>query len=166
MQEQARALAALFLPFPEPGQRPQLSIPATHTHTHDPHNISTWASCTQDAARPNTRRPHASRWPSSNRHTARQQLPTPRPFIAISTVPRAAHGASPLAARQHIMVTWNGATHTHTHTHTHTASEGSPQHLLYSRSGPSLFMEKKPHPIILAESQFPYALFILQVVNI
>ena len=162
VQEQARALAALFLPFPEPGQRPQLSIPATHTHTHDPHNISTWASCTQDAARPNTRRPHASRWPSSNRHTARQQLPTPRPFIAISTVPRAAHGASPLAARQHIMVTWNGATHTHTHTHTRppraahsiSCTAGPAQVCSWKRSPTPLFWQSLSFHMLCSSSRW------------
>ena len=165
MQEQARAPAALFLPFLEPGQRPQLSTADTRTHTThttSAHGLHAHRTQPRQTQGDNT---HPCSTPPEDRTPA---TATPWPFTAVSMVPRAAHGASPLAARLHITVTWNGATphtHRHTDTHTHMASKGSPQRLLSSRSSPRLFVEEKPHPIILAKSQFPYALFILQVVN-
>ena len=130
MQEQARAPAALFLPFPEPGQRPQLSTADTRTytthahtrptHTHDPHNVSTWVTCTQDAATPNTRRQHASmqhssRGPhASHCHTVavHSRLHGPQ-SCARSLTPR-----SPSAHYGHME--WGNTAHTQTHRHTHT----------------------------------------------
>ena len=125
MQEQARAPAALFLPFPEPGQRPQLSTADTHTHTTHAHTRPTQR---QHMGYMHTGRSNAKHKETTRIHaallqrTARQPLPhrgrsQPSPWSPeLRTEP---HPSQPVCTlRSHGM--GQHRTHTDTQTHTHT----------------------------------------------
>ena len=127
MQEQARAPAALFLPFLEPGQRPQLSTADTHTHTTHAHTRPTQR---QHMGYMHTGRSHAKHKETTRIHaallqrTARQPLPhrgrsQPSPWSPeLRTEP---HPSQPVCTlRSHGM----GQHHTHRHTDTHTHTHG------------------------------------------
>ena len=127
MQEQARAPAALFLPFPEPGQRPQLSTAdtCTHmTHTTSAHGLHAHRTQQRQTQGDNT---HPRSTPPED--TARQQLPhrgRSQPSAWSPELHTEPHPSQPICTLwSHGMGQHHTHTNTHTHTHTHSL-QGQP----------------------------------------